>query len=132
MDIYDYFYAVRKETGIEHREMAARFDISGSHLSTLMTGRRAPSFALAQHIEKITEGKVTMMEMMQYAQERQRKEGIFRAYKRSPPRKGNNKRAENPTETKPAVVEFAAEQVKVRRGTMKKRALKETQLELAL
>ena len=65
MDLYDYFYKTRKETGIEMRDFAKLFGVSSAYISTLIFFRRYPSFMMAQRIEKVTNGAVTTMELMQ-------------------------------------------------------------------
>ncbi len=70
MDIYDYFYKRKKETGFELRDFAKMIDITATHLSLLINGRTPPSFKLAQKIEDITDGEVTLVEMFSFAQQK--------------------------------------------------------------
>lgn len=64
MDLYDYFYKLKKETGLEMREFAAILGISNSYLSTLVNKRSYPGFKMAKKIEKGTNGEVTMLDFM--------------------------------------------------------------------
>jgi transcriptional regulator with XRE-family HTH domain len=68
MDLYDYFFNLKKQTGIEMRDFAKMFNLSCSHMSCLIHAKRFPSFKLANEIEKITNGKVTMIELMKQRQ----------------------------------------------------------------
>lgn len=68
MDLYDYFFKLKKETGIEMQEFAKQLEISTSHASCLVHKKRFASFLLAQKIEKKTNGKVSMVEIMKERQ----------------------------------------------------------------
>jgi DNA-binding transcriptional regulator YdaS (Cro superfamily) len=64
MDLYDYFYKLRKETGIEVKEFAEICGVCASYMSSLIHARRHVSFPTALRIEKATNGKVTAVELM--------------------------------------------------------------------
>ena len=64
MDLYDYFYKLKKETDISMEGFAKMFDVTGSYMSLLVNARRHPSFTMAQKIEKITNGKVKAIELL--------------------------------------------------------------------
>lgn len=68
MDLYDYFYKCKKENGIEMQDLAKQFGVSASFLSMLINGRTPPSFSLGCKIQELTKGKVTLVELMDYAQ----------------------------------------------------------------
>ena len=44
--------------------VAKKLDVSRSHISSIISGRRRASPDLAQHIEKLTKGKVTIKEIL--------------------------------------------------------------------
>jgi transcriptional regulator with XRE-family HTH domain len=87
MDLYTYFYELKKEQGIDQSELAKEFGISGPHLSLVMNGKMPPSFCLAQRIEDYTQGKVTLLEIMAFCQKRMRP-------KEKGPRKERKKRSD--------------------------------------
>lgn len=64
MDLYDYFYKLKKETDVSMEAFAKLFDVSGSYMSLLVNSRKHPSFSMAQKIEKVTNGKVKAMELL--------------------------------------------------------------------
>jgi DNA-binding transcriptional regulator YdaS (Cro superfamily) len=65
MDLYDYFFKLKKETGIEVKEFADQCGLCHSYMSSLIHARRHVSFPTAMRIEKVTNGKVTAVELMQ-------------------------------------------------------------------
>jgi transcriptional regulator with XRE-family HTH domain len=73
MDLYDYFYKCKKECGLEMQDFAKDIGVSASFLSLLINGRTPPSFTLALKIQDITKGKVTLLELMDYAQKNMKK-----------------------------------------------------------
>jgi len=64
MDLYDYFYKIKKETGAEVRDFAKMLGINQSYMSCLLNARRYPGFALAEKIEKVTNGEVKAIDLM--------------------------------------------------------------------
>ena len=64
MDLYDYFYKLKKETDISMEDFAKMFDVTGSYMSLLVNARKHPSFSMAQKIEQVTNGKVKAMELL--------------------------------------------------------------------
>jgi transcriptional regulator with XRE-family HTH domain len=64
MDLYDYFYKLKKETDITMEQFATMFDVSAAYISLLVNARRHPSFAMAQNIERKTNGKVKAIELL--------------------------------------------------------------------
>lgn len=70
MDLYDYYFKLKKEGEVDVGKMAELFGCGRCHLSQLIHGRIPPSFTLANRIEKATNGKVTMLEMMAFAKKK--------------------------------------------------------------
>jgi len=67
MDLYDYYYGLKKVGKLDTKQLADKLGISRCHLSGLINGRLPPSFKLAIKIERVTDGEVSMMEMFRYA-----------------------------------------------------------------
>lgn len=68
MDLYDYFYKLKKETGIELQEFARQCGVHKSYMSCMINAKKHPSMFTAQRIEKVTNGKVTALELMKLRQ----------------------------------------------------------------
>lgn len=68
MDLYDYFYKLKKETGIELQEFAKLCGMSKSYMSCLINFKKHCSFPTAMRIEGVTKGKVTAIDLMKSRQ----------------------------------------------------------------
>ena len=64
MDLYDYFYKMKKEKGLEVRDLAKMLGVNASYMSCLLNARRYPGFSLAEKIEKVTNGEVKALDLM--------------------------------------------------------------------
>ena len=64
MDLYDYYYQMKKTHRITQKELAQALGISPIYLSNLLFKRTMPSFQLALKIEEYTEKKVNAWEFM--------------------------------------------------------------------
>ncbi len=70
MDLYDYFYMTKKETGLTVGEFAEKLGCTRGHAQGLISGKHHPSFNMAIKIEEVTGGKVKKWEALKYACDR--------------------------------------------------------------
>ena len=67
MDLYDYYYTMKKTTGLTMSEFAAQLKCTRAHVQGLIDGSRHPSFNMAQKIEEVTRGQVKKREAIKWA-----------------------------------------------------------------
>lgn len=63
MNLYEFFYHKKQETGLTVSAMADSIGCTHSYLSQIILGRRTPGFKIAIKIEKYSGGLVSMDEM---------------------------------------------------------------------
>lgn len=64
MTLYEYYCKLKLEKGTTIGELAEYFVINRVTLSLMMHNKTAPSYKMCKKIETMTEGKVTVWEMM--------------------------------------------------------------------
>jgi len=64
MDLYTYYYKMKREKGTTMGELSEYFVINRTTLSLLIHNRAAPSYAMCKKIERLTNGQVKAWEMI--------------------------------------------------------------------